>query len=221
MNFSLANAPATFQTMMNDIFVVYIWWGNTGVYINDVIIGTHSDPTGVLDDLAFHKKSVREVLQVFREQKLFFKPEKCEFSQQKVEYLGFVITGDHMMMDPTKVDGIKSWPIPTNLKQLCSFIGFLNFYRRFIKDFSSIARPLHDLTKTDVPWTWKEIQQEAFDKLKEAICTALVLAHPDTLQPFMVKTDTSNFAIRAVLLQKQSDDKWHPVAFLSKSMDNT
>ncbi len=129
MNFGLANAPATFQTMMNDIFVTYVRRGDTGVYIDDVIIGTRSDPTGKLSDKEFHEKSVREVLEVFREQKLFLKPEKCEFSQQSVEYLGFVINGDHVMMDPAKVDGVASWPTPTNLKNLRSFLGFINFYR--------------------------------------------------------------------------------------------
>lgn len=218
MPFGLANAPATFQTMMNDIFRVYVRRGDTGVYIDDVIIATKSDPTGKLSDKAYHEKCVREILEVFRTQKLYLKPEKCEFSQRQVDYLGFVISGDHVTMDPAKVDGVASWNTPTNLKQLRSFIGFINFYRRFIDDFSGIARPLNDLTKKDTPWTWKEEQQKAFDKLKEKLCTAPVLVHPDSSKPFMVETDASNYAYGAILSQEQANGKWHPVAYLSKSM---
>ena len=217
MNFGLVNAPATFQTMMNDIFIVYIRRGDTSVYVDDVIIGTRQDPEGKLDDLAFHEKSVREILEVFREHNLYLKPEKCEFSKKQVEYLGFVITGDHVMMDPIKVDGVSSWPTPTNLKQLRSFIGFINFYRRFIRDFSSIARPLYDLTMKDKEWDWSPICQAAFDKLKETVCTTPVLAHPDPEKPYLVECDASDFAMGAVLSQKLEDGKWHPVAFMSKS----
>ena len=206
--------------MMNDIFVTFIRRGDTGVYIDNVIISTKSDPTGKLDDLAYHEKAVREVLEVFREHKLFLKPEKCDFSQSAVEYLGFVISGDHVMMDPTKVDGVKSWPTPTNLRTLRSFLGFINFYRRFIKDFALIARPLNDLTKKDVKWIWTDKENQAFESLKETLCTAPVLAHPDTSKPFLVETDASNFAFGAILSQKQDDDKYHPVAYMSKSFDD-
>ena len=219
MNFGMVNAPATFQTMMNDIFIVYVRRGDTSVYVDDVIIGTRSDLTGKLDDLKFHEKTVREILEVFRENQLHLKPEKCEFSKKQVEYLGFVITGEKVMMDPIKVDGVKSWPTPTNLKTLRSFIGFINFYRRFVQDFSRIARPLHDLTKDGVKWEWKTEHQEAFDKLKQIVCSSPVLCHPDPEKPFLVETDASKVAMGAVLSQKQSDDKWHPVAFMSKSFD--
>lgn len=218
MNFGLVNAPATFQTMMNDIFVDYVRRGDTGVYIDDVIIGTKSDPTGKLSDLEYHEKAVREILEVFREQKLFLKPEKCDFSQKQVEYLGFVISGDHVMMDPTKVEGVTTWPVPTSLKQLRSFLGFCNFYRRFVQNYSELARPLHDLQKKDAPWSWKEEQQNAFDQIKKVITSSPILVHPDPSKPFMVECDASDYAIGAVLSQKQSDDKWHPIAFYSHAM---
>jgi len=221
MNFGLVNAPATFQTMMNDIFIDYIRRGDTSVYVDDVIIGTKSDSSGKLDDLAFHEHTVREVLKVFREYKLHLKPEKCEFSQTQVEYLGFVITGDTVMMDPTKVDGVKDWPVPTNLTKLRSFIGFINFYRRFIKDFSTIARPLHDLTKDKAKWIWDEECQQAFNKLKEVICSEPILVHPDPDKPYMIECDASSFALGGILSQKQDNGKWHPVSYLSHSMDKS
>jgi len=221
MNFGLVNAPATFQTMMNDIFIDYIRRGDTSVYVDDVIIGTKSDTSGKLDDLAFHEHTVREVLKVFREYKLHLKPEKCEFSQTQVEYLDFVITGNTVMMDPTKVDGVKDWPVPTNLTKLRSFIGFINFYRRFIKDFSTIARPLHDLTKDKAKWIWDEDCQQAFNKLKEVICSEPILVHPDPDKPYMIECDASSFALGGILSQKQENDKWHPISYLSHSMDKS
>ena len=204
---------------MNDIFVVYIRHGDTSVYIDNVIIGAKSDPTGKLDNLKFHEQSVQDILEVFREHKLYLKLEKCEFLKTQVEYLGFVITGDHVMMDPIKVDEVKSWPVPTNLKQLCSFISFINFYWRFIKEFSHIAQPLHELTKINIKWTWNKEHQDTFDKLKDLICDAPVLTYPDPEKPYMVETNASNYAVGVVLSQKQDNGKWHPIAYLSKSMD--
>jgi hypothetical protein len=100
-----------------------------------------------------------------------------------------------------------------------SFLGFTNFYRRFIQDFSHHARPLFNLTKNDVKWTWSSAEQSAFDSLKKAITSAPILTSPDNSRPFRIEADSSDYATGAVLSQKSSDDeKWHPVAFLSKSL---
>ena len=150
MPFGVCNAPATFQNMMNDIFIVHIRRGDTDPYINDVLIGTASNPEGRLNDDKFHESIVRQVLEEFRKNKLYLKAEKCFFSQKSVEYLGTVVDGQGSRMDPEKVKAIIEWPTPSTLTQLRSFLGFLNFYRGFINDFSRIARPLHDLMKKDV-----------------------------------------------------------------------
>ena len=221
MPFGLANAPATFQNMMNDIFVFYIRRGDTGAYIDDVLIGTGEDTKKKLDDLAFHEQSCKQVFQVFRENKMCLKPEKCVFSVKSIQYLGFIISGQHIMMDPVKVEAVADWPVPTKLKQLRSFLGFANFYRRFIKNFSHMAKPLNDLTKKDEPFNWTEERQDAFEQLIKSLTSAPVLCHPDETAPFLVECDASNYAIGAVLSQKQDDGKWHPCAFLSKSLDET
>ena len=218
MTFGLNNAPATFQTMMNDVFVVYIRRGDTEAFMDDVAIGTRPDPTGQLSDEEYHIKCVKEILKVFRENHLFLKAEKCIFLQRSIKYLGFIISGENISMDPVKVEGVRDWPIPTKLKELRSFLGFCNFYRRFIRDYSQIARPLNDLTKNDTPFTWDEPQQAAFKKLKDAILSEQVLVHPDIEKPYLVETDASNYAYGAVLSQQQDDGKWHPVAFISHSM---
>jgi hypothetical protein len=95
-----------------------------------------------------------------QEHDLYLKPEKCEFEKQEMEYLGMIIRPGEVRMDPGKVAAVKDWPTPTTLKEVRAFIGFANFYRRFIKDFATVARPLHDLTKKDMPWQWHAEQQK-------------------------------------------------------------
>ena len=121
-------------------------------------------------------------------------------------------------MDPAKLKAIMDWPTPKTLKHVQAFLGFGNFYRRFIKDFSKIARPLHALTRKDTPFQWSSACQQAFDNLKHAFTSAPVLTLPDHTRPFRLITDTSDFAIGAVLEQPDEINRWHPVAFLSKSM---
>lgn len=123
-------------------------------------------------------------------------------------------------MDPEKVSEVTEWPAPTKVKQVQAFLGFANFYRRFIKDFAKIARPLTDLTKKDQPWAWGEAQHNAFEVLKKAFTTAPILRILDDVNPFRLSTDASNFAIGAVLSQLDPvDKKWHPTAFSSKSLN--
>jgi hypothetical protein len=125
-------------------------------------------------------------------------------------------------MDPVKVAGVAEWPQPKNKREVQSFLGFANFYRRFIKDFSHHARPLFDLTRNDQKWKWDTSEATAFQKLKEAITSAPVLTIPADNCPFRIKADSSDFATGAVLSQLSSEDeKWHPVAYLSKSLSET
>lgn len=219
MTFGLCNAPATFQTMMDTIFVAYVRKGTAGAYIDDVGIATKPDPEGKLSYDDYHIKAVKEILEVFRQQRLFLKPSKCTFLQEEIRYLGHIISGSSVKPDPVKLDGVRLWPIPTTLKQLRSFLGFLNYYRRFIHNYSEIARPLYNLLKKDAEWTWtKEVEQPAFDKLKDAMLTAPVLAYPDPEKPYVLETDASDIAHGAVLSQEQDDGKWHPVAFMSETL---
>ena len=119
-------------------------------------------------------------------------------------------------MDPKKIEAVRSWPVPKTLTQLQSFLGFCNYYRRFIRNFSKLARPLHDLTG-NADWKWTDSQQEAFEALKEAICTEPVITVYVPGAPLRVETDSSDFANGSVLSQK-IDDVWHPVAFRSQSL---
>ncbi len=151
-----------------------------------------------------------------RNRRLFLKPEKCKFEQQKINYLGLVISENHVAMDPVKVQGVTDWPAPTKVKEVQSFLGFINFYRCFIRDFSEKARPLHALTRRSKQWTWGKEEQEAFNGLKEAVTSAPVLTFPSDSSRFRLECDASNFATGAVLSQLQEDGEFHPVAFMSK-----
>jgi hypothetical protein len=121
-------------------------------------------------------------------------------------------------MDPGKVAAVKDWPTPTILKEVHAFIGFANFYRRIIQDFTTLARPLHDLTKKDVPWQWHPEQQKAFDALKQKFCEEPILKVYDLELPTCVEVDASGFATGGILSQEGEDSLWHPVAYRSDSM---
>ena len=208
MFFRLCNSPATFQTMMNEIFAdmedVVV------VYIDNIMIFTKGD-------LAQHQAKVKEVLQWLRDNDLFTRPEKCLFDKTEVEYLGMFINCDGIKMDDAKVKAITEWPAPTNVHGVRSFLGLANFYQRFIKDYAKLTKPLTDLTQKDRSFTWGTTEAEAFSELKHCFTTAPVLAYPDNDCQFCLETDTSDFATGTVLSMLK-DNKWHPVTYSSHAM---
>jgi hypothetical protein len=210
MGFGMMNSPATFQALMNSVFTDLIAIGVVAVYMDDILI--------YMPTIVKHRKIVHEVLQRLQDHDLYLKPEKCKFKKQEIEYLGMIICPGEVCMDPGKVSAVRDWATPTTLKEVRAFIGFSNFYRRFIKDFSSIARPLHELTKKDVPWQWHAEQQQAFDLLKEKFCQEPILKVYDPSLPTRVEVDASGFATGGILSQKYSDGLWHPIAYRSSSM---
>ena len=202
MTFGLCNAPATFQTFMNNIFEDLIDEGHVVVYLDDILI--FSDNPSELDRLT------HEVLSRLEKHDLYLKPEKCIFAQTSIEYLGIIISNGQVKMDPAKLAGITAWPTPRTVKQVQAFLGFCNFYRRFIKDFSLIARPLFELTKKGVPFLWAPSQESSFRSLITAFTTAPVLALPDHNRPFRLITDASDFATGAILEQPDASQSLAP-----------
>jgi len=211
MFFRMTNSPATFQTMMNDVFRTVIAEEIVVVYLDDILIFTKMEEE--------HERAIWRVLEILAEHKLFLRPEKCEFHQKQIEYLGLVISENKVVMDPVKVAGVRKWPIPENRTDVQAFIGFVNFYPCFIQDFSTIARPLFNLIRSDQTWNWGTKEQEAFERLKMAVTTAPILASPQDSEPFCIEANSSDFASGAVLSQQlPGEEKWHPVAFYSKSL---
>src|SRR6266581_2902462 len=161
MFFSLTNSPATFQTMMDDIFEELISEGVVVVYLDDILIFTET-----IDE---HQEITRRALEILQKHKLYLQADKCEFEKTTVEYLGVIISHNSVAIDPVKIAGVTEWPAPTNKKEVQSFLGFTNFYRRFIRDFSEHACPLFDLTRNDSGWHWGEAERTAFTRLKGSV----------------------------------------------------
>jgi len=211
MMFGLTNAPATFQTMMNDIFGDLIAEGKICIYLDDILIFSQN--------LAEHRKVTRMVMERLQKHKLFLKHEKCEFEKDQVEYLGVIISEGKVEMDPVKVAGVAEWPVPMSKKELQQFLGFTNFYRRFIQGYSHIVRPLTKLTGK-IEFHWEEEQEIAFQELRKMIMQSPVLVMPDDSKPFQIEVDSSDVAMGAVLSQQsEMDGKWHPVAYQSKGLN--
>jgi transposase InsO family protein len=228
MPFGLTNAPAVFQSYINsalsDLLDVCCI-----VYLDDILIYSKTEEE--------HVKHVREVLNRLVEHKLYAKLSKCEFHTTRVAYLGFIVSTDGISMEEDRVATIKGWPTPKSVRDVRIFLGFANYYRRFINGFSRIASPLHRLTQRG-PNAAKgghqqrkeegaeiEIGEEAraaFEDIKEKFTKGPLLAHFDPDRPNRVETDASGRAISGILSQLHQDEKgrevWHPIAFFSRQM---
>ncbi|QRV99243.1 Transposon Tf2-7 polyprotein [Ceratobasidium sp. AG-Ba] len=211
MPFGLKNAPAVLQRMMNDIFR-HLLGVTVVVYMDDILIFSEKEEE--------HAEHVKEVLKILRENNLYAKLSKCEFFVKKVIFLGLVITPEGISMEEEKIKAIMEWGAPRKIKEVQAFLGFVNFYRRFIAEFSKIARPLHDLTKKDTKFEWTQECQQAFEEIKKRVSQDPVLIHPDPDKPFILETDASGIAIGAILSQRGEDGYLHPVAYLSKSYND-
>ena len=215
MPFGLANAPATFQAYINkalsgivDVFCV--------VYLDDILVFSK--------DRTSHVEHVKEVLRRLRKHDLYANLKKCEFFAPAVEYLGFIISSDGISMDPRRVETVRDWPALQSFRDIQVFLGFANFYRRFIRHYSQITRPLTDMLKGMQAGIKRGTfyltaeGAEAFSKLKEAFQGAPILVHFDPELLIRLETDASDFGISGIISQLQKDGQWHPVAFYSRKM---
>jgi hypothetical protein len=171
--------------------------------------------------LQAHIDAVSNILQVAQEHSLYFKPEKCTFHVPSMEYLGLILEWTQTQMDPVKVAGVREWLTPTTVKGVHSFLGFCNYYRVFVQDFSELALPLNALTKKGQEFTWGAREQQVFDSLKQRITSSPTLAHPQMDEQFELEVDTLGSAMGAVLLQRQPDGTRKPINFMSKTFNQT
>jgi hypothetical protein len=208
MPFGLCNAPATFQDMINHIFWDLLDQGLVA-YIDDLLIYARTREQ--------HDQIAMEVLKRLRDNRLAVSVEKCEWAKEEVEFLGYIIGREGIKMSQEKVEGILEWKSPKSLVEVQQFLGFANFYRRFIQDYSRIARPLTELTRGDGKnWTWTNEAELAFTELKQRFTSAPILAHFNPANPAIVETDALDFALGATLSQRGEDNRLHPVAFHSR-----
>lgn len=209
MPFGLTNAPAAFQRMINsvlrehlDVFVV--------CYLDDILIFSKNEEE--------HTEHVHKVLQLLQDAKLLVEPEKSHFHQKEVEFLGHIISHNEIRMDPKKIAAVRDWKRPTNLKEVQAFLGFANYYRKFLRNFGKTAASLTELTKKGVDFRWTPERQQAFDKIKNLILSEPVLAMFDPEREIELETDASDFALGAQIGQRDEQGKLHPIAFYSHKL---
>jgi len=204
MPFGLTNAPSTFMRLMNEVLRAFI--GRfVVVYFDDILIYSRS--------LEEHLEHLRAVFTALRDARLFGNLGKCTFCPDRVSFLGYVVTPQGIEVDKAKIEAIESWPQPKTVTQVRSFLGLAGFYRRFVRDFSTIAAPLNELTKKDVPFVWGTAQEDAFMVLKDKLTHAPLLQLPDFNKTFELECDASGIGLGGVLLQ---DGK--PVAYFSEKL---
>ena len=205
MYFGLCNLPGTFQWMMNSIFRELLHEGVLANYMDNFVI-----PAKTMKEL--EERTIR-FLKIVEKHNLCFKWSKYNFNMEEIP---IIVGKGQIKMEQEKIKVVKEWKTPTKVKDMESFLGFANFYRHFIQNFSHTAKPLNEL-KGKKEWKWEEEHQKAFKELKEKITSQLVLALPKREGKFRVETDTSEHAIGRVLSQEQ-ERKWKPIAFLSRTI---
>jgi predicted aspartyl protease len=202
----LSNAVATFQSTMNHVLTPVL--GKCAlVYLDDVIIFSKS--------LTQHEKDVREVLDILRKEKLFANRKKCELFAEQLHYLGHIVSKQGIAVDASKTKVVQEWPEPQNVKELQSFLGLTNYFRKFVYRYSHIARPLTLLTGKGKWKPFGDAEKQAFQALKDALVSPPVLAIPDFNKPFHVYQDASDYALGGVLVQEG-----RPVAFTSRVLNS-
>ena len=212
MGFGLTNAPATFMSSMNEVL---------RLFLRRCVIVFLDDILGFSKSWSKHLQHLHQVLQALEKERLFCNRKKCQFGLSQVKFLGgHVATGYSLSPDPEKLQAVANWPISKSVTDVRRFLGFTNFFRRFIQGYSSVSRPLEVLTGKKAVFSWNTEHQEAFEKLRNALLTAPVLQIADTSRPFRVVSDASDnaIAIGGVLLQQDDDSEWHPVPYSSRRL---
>lgn len=209
MPFGLKGAPGTFQRLMNTVLV-----GLNGlkafVYLDDIII--------YAKDLTDHSQKLKDIFDRLRKYNLKLQPTKCEFLRKEVIYLGHLITDEGVKPDPKKIECVQNFPVPKDVKGIKSFLGLSGYYRKFIPNYSEIAKPLTTLLKKDVSYKWSDLCQQAFESLKNCLTQAPILQYPDFTQTFNLTCDASNYALGCVLSQGPIGQDL-PIAYASRTLN--
>ena len=207
MPFGLCNAPATFQRLMS-LVLSGLQWSSCLVYLYDIIVMGKT--------FEEHLKNLDLVFSRIRDAGLKLKPEKCSLLKEEVRYLGHIVSKDGIAADPQKTAKVQHWPIPASAKEVQQFLGLANYYRRFIRNFAHIAKPLHKLTKRTTSFNWTSECQQSFEHLRNHLSSPPILSYPDFKLPFLLDTDASNDAIGAVLSQLDEQGNERVLAYASR-----
>lgn len=208
MPFGIANAPAIFQKAMDQLISGI---PNCAAYLDDIIITGQNEEE--------HLQTLKQVLERVRQFGFKCNREKCQFFQDQVHYLGYIISKNGKIPNEERVEAIKNFPIPKNVKDVESFLGKINYYGSFIPDMSTVCEPLNMLRRKETKFKWTEICNDAFDKLKLSLAEATMLVHYDPSVPLVLATDASDYGIGAVLLHQYPDKTEKPIAHASKTLN--
>lgn len=218
MGFGLTNAPASFQALMNKVFSEQLD-SSVVVFLDDILVYSKT--------FEEHLQHLHMVLELLKKNHLHAKLSKCQFGVSSISFVGHVVSAEGIQVDPTKTVALETWPVPTNVQQLRSFLGFTNYYRRFIFQYARVAVPLTNLltentspknkVKTRPLQLWTAHEQAAFDELRHLLSCPPVLIPGDSSKPYILETDASDIATGAVLYQKENG-RCHPVAYESKKL---
>ncbi|CAK1590660.1 unnamed protein product [Parnassius mnemosyne] len=208
MPFGLCNAPATFERLMELVLTGLI--GDAClVYLDDIII--------VGRTFEEHLQNLERVLMKIQSANLKLSPKKCSLFKRQVSFLGYVVSEEGIRTDPEKIAAVKEWPVPKDKTQVRPFLGLCSYYRRFVKNFADIAKPLHKLTEEKRQFCWDESCDIAFQELKNRLCKTPILGYPDAGKEFIVDTDASDIGLGGVLSQRNGDQEI-VIAYFSKSL---
>ncbi|GJP33847.1 hypothetical protein CLOM_g18354 [Closterium sp. NIES-68] len=196
MPFGLTNAPSP---LLDECVVVYL---------DDILVYSH--------DMQQHVEHLRCVFQILRRE-LYIKLSESDFALEKVQFLGHIVSTQGVHVDPKKIEAVRTWKTPENVKELQQFLGFANYYNRFVPQYVKIAAPLTNLLKKNTPYKWEPKHQEAMEQLKQALTSAPVLVLPDPERDYVIEADASDQAVGAVLMQDQGNGL-QPITYLSKKL---
>lgn len=208
--FGLVNGPASFERTMDTIFSD-LREDRIFVYVDDILCAS--------PDLETHLAKLEIVFKRLRKHGLKIKPNKCRFLARETTYLGHKIDHIGIRPDPRNLEAVRNFPVPKSVKQVRSFVGLASFYRRHVKDFTTIALPLTNLTRKNVKFVWDDACQRAFEQLKNLLLCEPVLAFPDFSQRFFLTCDASNVAIAGILEQEGDNGVRHPIAYYSRKLN--
>ncbi|KAL5473550.1 hypothetical protein EMCRGX_G028043 [Ephydatia muelleri] len=209
MPFGLCNAPATFQRLMDRV-LGGLKWSSCLVYLDDIII--------VGTSFSEHLRNLAGVLQRLRQAGLKLKPSKCKWCQKSVTFLGHIVSEEGVAADPSKTAVVAGWPPPQSKREMQQFLGLANYYRKFVKNFAAIAKPLHRLTEKNTDFKWTVECQHAFDVLRACLSSPPVLSYPDYSRRFVLDTDASDIGIGAVLSQEDATGSEVVIAYASRTL---
>ena len=209
MPFGLCNAPATFQRLV-DTVLGRLKWTIALAYLDDIICYS--------PDFESHLEHLALIFESISRARLKLKPSKCAFADNKLKYLGHIISEKGIEADPAKSRAISLFPTPKKVKDVQSFTSLCSYYKRFVRNFSQIAKPLTKLTESNTKFHWGPEQEKSFLALKSALTSPPCLSYPDDKLPVRVRTDASLDGLGAVVQQLEPDGEWHPIAYASRGL---